>query len=128
MDVIIDTHALIWFLEGADRLSFKAKEIIEKKQNKRYVCVASIWEITIKSSLGKLNFKPSPTEIEKILFINDIKVLGIKIDHLTVLQILPHHHRDPFDRLLIAQAISEDLSIISADQHFKPYPAVIIWD
>ncbi|MEX8547362.1 MAG: type II toxin-antitoxin system VapC family toxin [Mucilaginibacter sp.] len=127
MKVLLDTHALIWFVEGVNRLSLKAKLTIEDLENVRFVSIASLWEIVIKSSLNKIEMKKSFEEINSLLFDNDIQILQINVDHLNTLLSIPHHHKDPFDRMLIAQAIAENISIISIDQQFKPYTVNVIW-
>ncbi|GAA4333976.1 type II toxin-antitoxin system VapC family toxin [Mucilaginibacter gynuensis] len=127
MNLLLDTHVLIWFFEGESKLSPPVRALIEDARNKCFVSIASVWEITIKSSLGKLEFARSAKEISQLLYNNGISLLNIEIEHLDIMKSLPHHHRDPFDRLLIAQAISEGLSIISADRYFSPYPVKITW-
>ncbi len=127
MRVLLDTHALIWFIQGDNKLTRKAKNIIEANDNLVYVSIASIWEIVIKTSLGKLELKRSIDNVFEFLEDNQIKIIQITQDHLNAQLKLPLHHRDPFDRLLIPQAHSENISIITADQHFKPYPVEVIW-
>lgn len=127
MKVLLDTHALIWFTEGSDKLSLKAKSEIDNKNNSKFISIATLWEIVIKSSKEKLELKRSFVEISHFLSINSIQIINIEIAHLNTLLILPHYHGDPFDRLLIAQAIMEDLTIISTDKHFKNYPVKVIW-
>ncbi|WP_413669267.1 type II toxin-antitoxin system VapC family toxin [Mucilaginibacter sp. Mucisp86] len=127
MSLLLDTHALIWFTEGSNRLSTMAKTQIEGRWESNFVSIVSLWEIVIKTSKTKLEIKKSFVEINQFLLINNIHILDVKIDHLNTLLILPHHHGDPFDRLIISQAISENLTIISADQHFKAYPVSVLW-
>lgn len=127
MNLLLDTHALIWFTEGNDKLSLTAKKQIEDENNSKAISIASLWEIVIKASRAKLGIEKSFVEINQFLSINNIDVLDIKIGHLDTLLELPHHHGDPFDRLIISQAISENLTIISADQHFKAYPVSVLW-
>ncbi len=126
MGLLLDTHTLIWFVEGSNRLSSKAQSELATVA-KKYISVASLWEITIKSSKNKLELKQSLHELNRFLSLNNIQLIDIKVSHLSTLLELPYYHGDPFDRLLIAQAISENLTIISADQHFKAYPVKIIW-
>lgn len=128
MRVLLDTHAIIWFTDGDARLPDTAIEIIKDPGNDIYVSIASIWEIAIKTSLGKLTVSRSIDGLYHFMQVNKINVLQITPAHLNILSTLPHHHRDPFDRLLIAQAISEGFSIVSADQHFNAYEAKIIWE
>ncbi len=126
MKILLDTHILIWFAEGIDKLPNSTKLVIEDLDNQRYVSMVSLWEIVIKTSLKKAEFKHSLKEINFFLVSNDINLLHIDVKHLDVLSILPLHHKDPFDRLLIAQAISENLTLISADQHFRAYAANLL--
>lgn len=122
MKLLLDTHILIWLLEGNQKLSPKVRQVIEDETNSLYISIVSLWEIAIKSSLGKLQLE---TPLEKIVsdFVlpTGIRVLPIDIAHLLTLQNLPFHHRDPFDRLLIAQAKSESLTLVSEDHIFHHY-------
>lgn len=127
MKILLDTHILIWFAEGIDKLSTSTKLVIEDINNQRFVSIVSLWEIIIKTSLKKTEFKHTLKEINFFLVSNDINLLYIDIKHLNTLSTLPFHHKDPFDRLLISQAITENLTLISADQHFKSYPVNLIW-
>lgn len=127
MKLLLDTHTFIWFVNGDTQLSQKAKEFILNKSNQNYVSIASIWEMAIKVSLGKLKinrpFKDTLTQIED----NGFELLPIVFDHTLVLTLLEFHHRDPFDRVLIAQAKSEDMSIITRDDQFSHYAVPLVW-
>jgi len=128
MILLLDTHALIWFFSGDSKLSEKAKEAFLNTENKLFFSKVSLWEITIKISLGKLVLAERWLSIlENEMKSNGIQWLGIEIEHCKVLADLPFHHRDPFDRLLISQAISESMSIVSFDRQFSRYPLDIIW-
>jgi PIN domain nuclease of toxin-antitoxin system len=128
MKLLLDTHALIWFISGDKRLGKQAKEAFLNQNNMLFFSKVSLWEITIKISLGKLVLAERwLTLIEKEMASNGIQWLEIEIDHLKILADLPFHHRDPFDRLLISQAISESMSIVSIDSQFSEYPLDIIW-
>jgi PIN domain nuclease of toxin-antitoxin system len=128
MKLLLDTHALIWFISGDKRLGKQAKEAFLNQNNMLFFSKVSLWEITIKISLGKLVLAERwLTLIEKEMTSNGIQWLEIEIDHLKILADLPFHHRDPFDRLLISQAISESMSIVSIDSQFSEYPLDIIW-
>jgi PIN domain nuclease of toxin-antitoxin system len=128
MKLLLDTHALIWFISGDNRLGEQAKEAFLNSDNKLYFSKASLWEMTIKISLGKLVLSENwLAAIEKEMISNGIQWLEIEIDHCKTLADLPFHHRDPFDRLLISQAISETMAIISIDSQFSHYPLDIIW-
>lgn len=128
MKVLLDTHALLWFITDSLELSDPALEILSNKQNEILVSIASLWEITIKNSLGKLELICPFSELfPHQLEINAFSQLPITIPHLIALGQLPYHHRDPFDRILIAQAIAEKTPLISVDSAFTPYPVTIIW-
>ncbi|RYY06729.1 MAG: type II toxin-antitoxin system VapC family toxin [Sphingobacteriaceae bacterium] len=121
MKILLDTHILVWFAEGIDKLPNLTKLVIENLDNQRYVSIISLWEIVIKASLKKSEFKHTLKEINLFLVSNDINLLSIDVKHLDILSTLPFYHKDPFDRLLIAQAIAENLTLISVDQHFQAY-------
>ncbi|RYE28967.1 MAG: type II toxin-antitoxin system VapC family toxin [Sphingobacteriaceae bacterium] len=122
MRILIDTHILIWYFDGNDKLPDRYKYQLDKTENSIIVSIASIWEIAIKINLGKLEVTKSLTEIQSYLIKRNFEFLEVKFTHLNILSILPLHHKDPFDRLLIAQSISENFTLISLDQHFQAYP------
>ena len=127
-DVLLDTHTMLWFLWDDSRLSGPAKSLIEDAGNRKFVSVASCWEIAIKVGLGKLDLgEPSrsflPREIER----NNFELLPISLDHATTVEGLAAHHRDPFDRLLIAQAMTEKMPVVSADVVFDQYGVSRLW-
>lgn len=127
MKLILDTHAFLWFINDSPQLSAKAKNLIESEVD-LLLSVASLWEIAIKVSLGKLAL---PDAYDKFIphqvTLNDIEILPIRIEYLAVVTTLPFHHRDPFDRLLIAQAMVEQVSIISVDTVFDSYSVNRTW-
>ena len=126
--LLLDTHALLWFLSGSTRLSSTARSLIEDPSHRVLVSIASCWEIAIKAGQGKMNFtESSRTLLERELPLNDLELLPISLDHATAVEALPLHHKDPFDRLLIAQAIVEGLPILSVDAAFDAYPIRRIW-
>ncbi|XCN74360.1 MAG: type II toxin-antitoxin system VapC family toxin [Candidatus Electrothrix aestuarii] len=128
MRVLLDTCAFLWFIGGSERLSRPARDLMEDFDNSLYLSLASLWEIAIKINIGKLELaQPFATLIPEQLETHQIKLLQIHPDHLSQLLDLPLHHRDPFDRLIIAQAICERLPIISCDQNFPSYPVKLIW-
>jgi PIN domain nuclease of toxin-antitoxin system len=128
MDILLDTHTFIWFLEGDDSLPENSRNIISEINNKRFLSIASIWELSIKYSTGKLKTKTSFSEIGKFIVENDIELLSISLEHLAAVLTLPFHHRDSFDRLIIAQGMVENLQIITKDKDFKSYNVDIIWE
>jgi PIN domain nuclease of toxin-antitoxin system len=127
MRLLLDTHIFIWLIDGNPNLSQTARQAIEDENNTLHLSIVSLWEITIKTSLGKLELA-IPLEQIVINFIlpSGIKILPIHIPHLLLLQTLPFHHRDPFDRLLISQAKSETLTLVSQDRMFEQYEVDIL--
>lgn len=128
MTHLLDTHTFLWFINNDDALSSPAKALIEDSAHTIYLSVASIWEMAIKSSLGKLAI-PSPFTkfIDEQLSVNSILLLNISTLHVGIVATLPFHHRDPFDRLIIAQAQSKGLPIIGADAVFDNYGIKRLW-
>ncbi|HEV2735398.1 MAG TPA: type II toxin-antitoxin system VapC family toxin [Longimicrobiaceae bacterium] len=125
---LLDTHSFLWFISGSERLSRPARTLIEAPENPMLVSMASLWEIAIKHGLGKLSLeRPFVDLIPEQLERQRIDVLGIELPHLAELIRLPLHHRDPFDRLLAAQARAEDLPIISVDDTLDAYGVRRIW-
>ena len=114
-------------VRGDRQLSKTALEIIES-DSIRYISIASLWEMSIKSSLGKLNFQvPFEELILNQLAINSYEILSLELSHVFQLAKLPLIHKDPFDRIMIAQAFTENISIVSIDPHFQNYPVSVIW-
>lgn len=128
MKILLDTHAFLWFIMGSPNLSSSARALIEDVTNEKLFSVASLWEMAIKLSLGKLTLSaPFGLMIPQQLSLNSIELLNIKIEHTATVAFLPFHHRDPFDRLLIAQAIVEEIPIISIDTAFDAYSVTRLW-
>jgi PIN domain nuclease of toxin-antitoxin system len=127
MNLLLDTHTLIWYAEGSDRLSSSAESEIRNPVNIKFISITSLWEIAIKSSRNKLELKQSFVEVIRFLEVNNMQILDVKTDHLKTLLTLPYNHNDPFGRLIISQAISENMTIISTDKHFNAYNISIIW-
>ena len=127
-DVLLDTHAMLWFLWDDSRLSRPAKALIEDANNRKLVSIASCWEIAIKVGLGKLDLgEPSRSFLPREIARNNFELLPINLDHATMVEGLVAHHRDPFDRLLIAQAMVEGLSLVSADAILDQYGVSRLW-
>lgn len=125
MRQFLDTHTFIWFVMGP-RLSNELRVQIENNEN--LLSIASAWEIAIKHSTGKLRLGlPFHVFVEQQTSLNGIQLVNINLDHLVVVATLPFHHRDPFDRLLIAQAMVEQIPIWSADSVFDAYPIQRLW-
>jgi PIN domain nuclease of toxin-antitoxin system len=128
MRVLLDTNSFLWFISGSNRLSIDAQRFIADLDNQLVLSLASLWEIAIKISIGKLELlQPFDQLIPQQLKENDIHVMPIELSHLTKILGLPFHHRDPFDRLIIAQALTEGLSVISSDIVFSKYSVKLIW-
>ena len=128
MKVLLDTHAFLWSIAGDDRLSKTAGKIFLNPDNSLFFSAASFWEICIKISLGKLSLKSGWFKtIEEELRVNAIQWLSVEMPHCVELTKLPFHHRDPFDRLLIAQARVEDLQLMSRDDRLSAYDIKRIW-
>ena len=131
MQLLIDTHVLIWFLEGSNLLSASRRQMIVSPANNVFVSIASIWEIAIKISVGKLILAKPLTDVIKQIAAENIEILPILPEHTLQVSTLPFHHRDPFDRIIISQAIIESIDIISADEIFDDYlkgsPIKRIW-
>jgi PIN domain nuclease of toxin-antitoxin system len=125
---LLDTHTLLWFLLNDTQLSGNAKSIIADSSNDVFVSPASYWEIAIKISLGKYKLEqPFAVFFEQELINNRFSILPITIQHAETICTLPFHHRDPFDRLLIAQVMVEDIPLISNDKVFEKYSIARLW-
>ncbi|GCL59076.1 type II toxin-antitoxin system VapC family toxin [Microcystis aeruginosa] len=128
MNILLDSHTLIWFSQNSPQLSSSAIEILENRNNLLFLSLVSVWEIQIKVQLGKLNLDISLSEIVKDQTkINDVQILPMKLSHIWTLDTFPYYHKDPFDRLLISQAITENLIILGVDSVFDAYPVQKIW-
>jgi|SRR5436305_4154712 len=128
MRCLLDSQAFLWFVGGDTRLGDRAYEVISDIENQVLLSTASLWEIAIKSSLGKLDLEGSFAELfPRQLVSNEIEILPIGLKHLVTLTELPFHHRDPFDRLIIAQARTEGIPVVSSDAAFRDYQVQIVW-
>jgi PIN domain nuclease of toxin-antitoxin system len=127
MKYLLDTHAFLWFINGNIELSTQAKNIIQNPKNAMYLSIASFWEIAIKLNIGKLTIDMSFDELRKEADKNDIRILPIEYEDTRLLTTLELFHKDPFDRILITQAIQNNLTIITKDLNFDTYPVKIIW-
>ena len=125
--LLLDTNAFLYFINNDSALSETAKNLLESEVN-LLISAASLWEIAIKFSIGKLTLPDSfgnfiPSQIQQ----NDIEILPVTLPHLEKVSVLPFHHKDPFDRLIIAQSMVEDLPVISSDAAFDSYKIERIW-
>ncbi len=125
---LLDTHALLWFLQDAPELPVRVAERIESEKWETWVSIVSVWEMAIKISLGKLAIPYSlDRELPSILRENGFKAVPVDVAHLGRLSELPFHHRDPFDRLLVAQALHEQFELVSRDAILDAYGIRRYW-
>jgi len=128
MKLLLDTHVFIWWANEPERLSPKVLSLCEDAENTLLLSVASVWEMQIKTQLGKLKFALTLSNlIRSQQQINNIQILPIELEHVLELQRLPAYHNDPFDRLLMVQAKAEDALLVSKDSAFKKYKTKLIW-
>lgn len=128
MRVLLDTHAFLWWISDSPELSDAARETIADGRNAPVFSAVSGWEIAVKAGLGKLDLPDSPAEfVNEQLSQNSLEVLPVHLRHALGVYGLPDHHRDPFDRLLISQAVAETLPILTADPEISRYPVETIW-
>lgn len=129
MRLLLDTHSFLWFIGGDEQMPELVRQLIANSENEVWLSIASLWEIAIKVSIGKLTLRqPFAELIPKQLILNDIEVLSIGFDDLSLVANLPFHHRDPFDRLIIAQAITKGLPVVGKDSQFSNYSIELIWE
>ena len=128
MKYLLDTHSLVWFFAGHSNLSNKVREIMEDDNHQKLISLVSVWEMGIKQSKGKFNlFLPLEDYINNKIKLEDFDLLPIKLNHVSLITSLPFHHNDPFDRLLIAQSIIENIPILSKDIAFDAYDVNRLW-
>jgi len=127
MDILLDTHAVWWFLEGNPQMPDKTREIIINAKNRKYVSIASLWEVAIKMGIGKMDFDGGIDRFVETIESNGFILLGISPKHVKVVVGLPSIHRDPFDRMLVAQAVIEDMIIMTTDANILKYKVISIW-
>lgn len=128
MRLLLDTHTFLWYISDSPQVSEKAREHIDDEHNQILLSAASVWEMAIKHSQGKLNLTMS-FEVFVLLQLrmNDFRQLDIQKRHIDAVATLPFHHRDPFDRLLVSQAMVERIPILSANSAFDAYPIKRVW-
>ncbi|WP_375511367.1 type II toxin-antitoxin system VapC family toxin [uncultured Nostoc sp.] len=129
MRLLLDTHVIIWSAVNPEKLSQRVRNLLIDTNNFWVVSMATVWELQIKSQLGKLNLSSSlPNFIETQQRVNNLQILPIELTHIYALEALPSHHRDPFDRILIAQAIVEKMPLLSIDAVLDVYPVQRMWE
>ncbi|GBO52604.1 hypothetical protein APA_273 [Pseudanabaena sp. lw0831] len=128
MRVLIDTHVFIWWTSDVKKLSSRVHDLLLNPSTEAILSMVSIWEMQIKLSLGKLQFRTALSElVDDEINRNRIELLPLSLSHIYALSNLPNHHRDPFDRILIAQSMDEDLQILSIDEKFDAYGVKRLW-
>ena len=128
MKLLLDSHVLIWWSSSSEKLSKNVYDLIDDTNNTLLFSIASVWEMQIKLQLGKLNLNSNlPDLIDNQKRVNNLQILPIELNHIYALNNLPSHHKDPFDRLLIAQVIVEQIAIVSIDEVFNNYPIQRLW-
>lgn len=131
MRVLLDTHAFLWYMAGDDQLSAEARRLVDDRSNERVLSAASLWEMAIKSSRGRLDLgAPFGVLIPRLIRTNGLIVLGVTIDHaaaVATLQFPRSGHRDPFDRLLVAQSMVEGVPLLSRDGALDDYGVLRVW-
>lgn len=128
MNVLLDTHAFLWFTGADKRLSATARSTIEDPENSCLLSMASAWELSIKASQGKITFdEPFESFLPEQLRLNGFDFFNITWQHVAQVHSLPFHHRDPFDRLIVSQALVDELPVITRDGSFTAYGVETIW-
>lgn len=129
-EFLIDTHVLIWYLEDNPKLSSNAAEILEDTRHNLYVSIASLWEIAIKSGLGKLKLKIEFHDLKEVLKRLSIEILLIDFEDTQIYLTLPifENHRDPFDRILVGQVMRRSMALVSGDKKFDLYAIQRVWE
>jgi PIN domain nuclease of toxin-antitoxin system len=128
VNLLLDAHALLWFLNDDPQLGPNAKALIEDPANRKLVSIATCWEIAIKVGLGRLDLGESATTfLPRQLSMNKFGLFGIELSHATFIETFPMHHRDPFDRLLIAQSLLETIPVVSGDILFDLHGVTRLW-
>ena len=127
MDILLDTHTLIWSLSKPTLIPENSRSLIKSIDNKCYVSIASLWEVAIKFSLGRLIIESDLDLFFNSTFESGLQLLPISENHVLSVATLPFHRKDPFDRIIIAQAKTDNLTIISKDPQFKNYDITVIW-
>jgi PIN domain nuclease of toxin-antitoxin system len=127
MKYLLDTHTLLWVYEDSPKLSEKVRQIIADNSSLKYISVASFWEIAIKLGAGKLKIDGGLLAIESLSDESGLMVLPVKREYIRPLPDMPFHHKDPFDRLLIATAIVENMTLITTDENIHKYDLTALW-
>lgn len=128
MNVLLDVHAFLWWILADPQLSHQASAILSDNKNQLFMSTGSVWEIIIKTQIGKLPLPPDPIRfVREQLAVNAIHTLPISLEHVLQVYTLPLHHKDPFDRILVAQSQVEQMPILTADPLITAYGIPVIW-
>jgi len=128
MNLLLDTHAFIWWNEGDKKLPSKIDQLLRDRSNQVWLSLASVWEMQIKVQIGKLRLsRPLPDLIDQEIRVNRLRLLSISYDDILHLEQLPMHHRDPFDRIIIAQALTGGFHLVSDDSNMPMYDVPLLW-
>jgi len=127
MRLLLDTHVVLWIAENSAMLSNKAKSAVLDKRTDKYVSVASAWEVAIKISTNKIRIDGGLIEFFRMVDENGLLMIPIERDYLHKLPTLPAFHKDPFDRLILATAIAEEMTLVTADENFNKYDVPLLW-
>lgn len=127
MNYLLDTHTFLWFLEGNLNLSENARSVIENPENNNFISIASIWEVAIKMSIGKLRLDIKLEDLKSEILNNNFEILPLDFEHIIQLTRLEEFHKDPFDRIIISQAVFENHIILSKDANFSLYKEVKVY-
>ena len=128
MRLLLDTHIFLWLNDAPEKCSASILQLCENSENHLFISYVSLWEMQIKQQLGKLELSMSLPELVKNSQLDHaLLLLPIKIQHIYTLSSLPRFHQDPFDRLLIAQAMQESMTLVSVDKNIRAYPVDVVW-
>jgi PIN domain nuclease of toxin-antitoxin system len=127
LKILLDTHAFLWFFGGDRRMSRKARTVLTDPANEPFISVASVWEMAVKASLGRLQLPLSVGDYVAEKARRGFHVLPLELSHAARVQTLPFIHQDPFDRMIVAQALVEDMPLVSADMYVRQYPVTVLW-
>jgi len=127
MKLLLDTHIVLWFWDNVEKITKESLSAIIEPANEKYISIVSAWELAVKINIGKLTFEGGVTNFFRMVEDNGFELLPVKEDHIKHLETLPLHHRDPFDRLLLATVISEQMTFITSDKEFAQYGVPLIY-
>jgi PIN domain nuclease of toxin-antitoxin system len=127
MNYLLDTHTVLWCATNSENLSGNARKVLFDPKSRCFVSIVSAWEVAIKLSIGKMSLDGGVSEFYHIVDENGFIMLPVRRKHLEIIEALPFHHRDPFDRMLVAAAISANMSLITADSNIRLYKVACVW-